>query len=201
LRQLTQVRRVVFPMDHPDFALDDDQISHGARLWANLLSLMATNAWLEQKNRRILELKSGALAVEATPDDYEVAYGIFNAVCKRTVVNLSDTHRKILEGLYELLENNPERDAFTQREIAKAAGVALSTVSDNKTFLVTSAKLMKESDYGLTLVEGAEPYWWQTGELMGGLPTPEQVRAWWEDKDPEPPEGAEHAEHPNKPAQ
>jgi DNA primase len=201
LRQLTQVRRVVFPMDHPDFALDDDQISHGARLWANLLSLMATNAWLEQKNRRILELKSGALAVEATPDDYEVAYGIFNAVCKRTVVNLSDTHRKILEGLYELLENNPERDAFTQREIAKAAGVALSTVSDNKTFLVTSAKLMKESDYGLTLVEGAEPSWWQTGELMGGLPTPEQVRAWWEDKDPEPPEGAEHAEHPNKPAQ
>jgi DNA primase len=201
LRQLTEVRRVVFPMDHPDFALNDDQISHGARLWANLLSLMATNAWLEQKNRRILELKSGARAVEATPDDYEVAYGIFNAVCKRTVVNLSDTHRKILDGLYELLENNPERDAFAQREIAKAAGVALSTVSDNKTFLVMSAKLMKESDYGLTLVEGAEPSWWQTGELMGGLPTPEQVRAWWEDKDPEPPEGAEHTEHPNKPVE
>ena len=59
LRQLTGVRRVVFPLHHPDFALDDDQVSHGARLWANLLSLMATNAWLEQNNRRLLELGDG----------------------------------------------------------------------------------------------------------------------------------------------
>jgi DNA primase len=201
LRQLTEVRRVVLTLKHPDFALDDDQISHGARLWANLLSLMAANAWLEQKNRRILELKSGALAVEATPDDYETAYEIFNAVCKRTVVNLSDTHRKILDGIYELLENNPERDAFPQRGIAKAAGVALSTVSDNKTFLVTSAKLLKETDQGLTLVTGAEPSWWESGELTQALPTPKQVRAWWKDKDPDPPEGAEHAEQPNKSAE
>jgi hypothetical protein len=29
---------------------------------------------------------------------------------------------------------------------------------------------------------------------MTGLPTPEKVRSWWEDRDPRP-EGAEHAEH------
>src|SRR3712207_6238917 len=56
LRQLTAHRRVVFPLRHPDFALDDDQVSHGARLWANLLSVMAAHAWLEQKNRRLLDL-------------------------------------------------------------------------------------------------------------------------------------------------
>ena len=196
LRQLTGVRRVVFPLSHPDFALDDDQISHGARLWANLLSLMVTNAWLEQKNRRILELAEGALAVEATPDDYETAYRIFNAVCKRTVVNLSDAHRKMLDGLYDLHAELPHREGFTHREIAKQAGVSTSTISDNRTFLVMSAKLLKETDGGLALVEGAKPEWWETRELMQGLPTPEQVRAWWEERDPDPPEGADHADQP-----
>jgi DNA primase len=196
LRQLTGVRRVVFPLSHPDFALDDDQISHGARLWANLLSLMVTNAWLEQKNRRILELAEGTLAVEATPDDYETAYRIFNAVCKRTVVNLSDAHRKMLDGLYDLHAELPHREGFTHREIAKQAGVSTSTVSDNRTFLVMSAKLLKETDGGLALVEGAKPEWWETRELMQGLPTPEQVRAWWEERDPDPPEGADHADQP-----
>ena len=109
LRQLTDVRRVVFPLRHPDFALDDDQVSHGARLWANLLSLMATHAWLEQRNRRLLELRSGEVAIEATPDDYAVAYRIFTRVCKRTVVNLSDTHRKILGALYDLHQEFPNR--------------------------------------------------------------------------------------------
>jgi DNA primase len=201
LRQLTDIRRVVFPLNHPDFALDDDGISHGARLWANLLSLLATSAWLEQKNRRILDLGEGDLAVEATPDDYVTAYHIFNAVCKRTVVNISQAHRKILDGLYDLMENNPERYGFRQREIASAAGVALSTVSDNKTFLVTSAKLMKESDDGLALVEGADPSWWESGELLGGLPTPTQVRSWWQQKDPDPPGSAEQAEQPNSGAE
>jgi hypothetical protein len=197
LRSLTEVRRVVFPLDHPDFALDDDQISHGARLWANLLSLLASSAWLEQKNRRLLDLGDEELAIEATPEDYETAYTIFNAVCKRTVVNISEAHRKILDGLHDLMEENPERDGFRQREIAAAAGVALSTVSENKTFLVTSAKLMKESEDGLALVEGAESSWWESGELLGGLPTPAQVKAWWEERNPDPPGGAEQAEQPN----
>jgi DNA primase len=199
LRQLTGVRRVVFPLRHPDFALDDDQVSHGARLWANLLSLMATNAWLEQNNRRLLELGEGAgeafqKAIEATPEDYEAAYRVFTKVCKRTVLNLSDTHRKILGGVYDLHQEQGHREGFTQREVAKAANVSLSTVSDNKTFLVTSAKLLKEAERGLALVEGGDPSWWATGDLMKGLPTPEQVCSWWEERDP-PPEGAEHAEH------
>jgi len=199
LRQLTAIRKVVFPLEHPDFALDDDGISHGARLWANLLSLMATAAWLEQKNRRILDLAppEGTLAIEATPDDYEVAYKIFNAVCKRTVVNLSDTHRGILDGLYELHEHNPERYGFRQREIVEAGGVSLGAVSNHKTFLVMSAKLLKESDDGLALVEGANPSWWETGEMMEGLPTPAQVRSWWEERDPDPPDPPEHGEHMN----
>jgi DNA primase len=199
LRQLTGVRRVVFPLRHPDFALDDDQVSHGARLWANLLSLMATNAWLEQNNRRLLELGDGEgeafqKAIEATPEDYEAAYRVFTKVCKGTVVNLSDTHRKILGGVYDLHQEQGHREGFTQREISTAAGVSVSTVSDNKTFLVTSAKLLKETERGLALVEGADPSWWATGDLMKGLPTPEQVCSWWEERDP-PPEGAEHAEH------
>jgi DNA primase len=203
LRSLTEIRRVVFPLRHADFALDDDQISHGARLWANLLSLMATNAWLEQKNRRTLDLGEDTLAIEATPDDYETAYRIFNEVCKRTVVNLSDTHRSILNGLYKLMENHPERGGFRQREIAEAGGVSLGAVSNHKTFLVMSAKLIKESGDGLCLVEGADPSWWETGEMMEGLPTPAQVRRWWQERGPEPPEHGEHVntdgEEPSNP--
>ncbi len=198
LRQITARRRVVFPLRHPDFALDDDHVSHGARLWANLLSIMATHAWLEQRNRRLLDLTEEGdgtkVAIEATPDEYEAAYRIFTKVCKRTVINLSDTHRKILDAVHDLHEDNPEREGFVQREISTAAGVSLSTVSENKAFLVTSAKLLREPDAGLALVSGADPSWWATGDLMSGLPSPEQVRAWWEDRDL-PPEGAEHAEH------
>jgi hypothetical protein len=76
----------------------------------------------------------------------------------------------------------------------KGAGVSLSTVSDNKTFLVTSAKLLREGEHGLSLVEGADPSWWTSGDLMKGIPTPQKVRSWWEDRDL-PPEGGEHAEH------
>ena len=205
LRQLTAHRRVVFPLRHPDFALDDDQVSHGARLWANLLSIMATHAWLEQKNRLLLDLGEGRAAIEAIPDDYAAAYRIFNKVCKRTVVNISDTHRKILDSLYDLQQQFPNREGFTQREIAKEGKdvpseqrVSQGSISNNKTFLITSAKLMKETDHGLALVEGAEPSWWSQDGIMRGLPTPEQVRAWWEDSDPDPdpsPKGANRATH------
>jgi len=202
LRQLTDQRRVVFPLKHPDFALDDDQVSHGARLWANLLGLMAAHAWLEQRSRRLLDLAgeegdSCAVAIEATPDDYEAAYRVFTKVCKRTVVNLSDTHRKILGALYDLHEEFPNREGFTQREITKGAGVSQSVVSDHKTFLVMSAKLLKETDGGLALVEGAEPSWWASTDLMKGLPTPEKVRSWWEKGDPrpKPSDFADHADH------
>jgi len=203
LRQLTAHRRVVFPLRHPDFALDDDQVSHGARLWANLLSVMASHAWLEQRNRRLLDLGEGKVAIEAIPDDYAAAYRIFNKVCKRTVVNISDTHRKILNSLYDLQQQFPHRKGFTQREIAKEGKdvppeqrVSQGSISNNKTFLVTSAKLIKETEHGLALIEGAEPSWWSQDGIMTGLPTPEQVRAWWEDSDPgPPPKGANRANH------
>jgi DNA primase len=205
LRQLIPHRRVVFPLHHPNFALDDDQVSHGARLWANLLSVMASHAWLEQRSRRLLNLGEGRVAIEAIPDDYAAAYRIFNEVCKRTVVNISDTHRKILNSLYDLQQQFPNREGFTQREIAKEGKdisseqrVSQGSISNNKTFLITSAKLMKETEYGLALVEGAEPSWWSQDGIMRGLPTPEQVRAWWEDSHPDPdpsPKGANRANH------
>jgi DNA primase len=193
-RQLTGVRRVVFGLDHPDFALDDDKISHGARLWANVLGLMVTNAWLEQKSRKVVELPGGELTIEATPVDYEVAYNIFTAVCQRTVVNLSETHRRILDSLYDLHTEFPNREGFSLREIASGAGVSPQTVSNHKTFLTTSAKLIIETDYGLALPEEADPSWWSTDELSAGLPTPEKVKSWWEDVPPDPPSGrAGHA--------
>jgi len=207
LRQLTDIRRVVFPLEHDDFALDDDQLSHGARLWANLLSLAVTNAWCEQRSRRIIQLDENTVAVEATPDDYEVAYGIFTKVCKRTVINLSDTHRSILGTLWDLHHEFPNREGFSQREIAAGGGVSQSQVSENKTFLVTSAKMIRETDHGLALVPGADPSWWSADEeeMMKGLPTPAKVRSWWEDRDPDPegspdpPETADHADHADHP--
>ena len=105
-------------------------------------------------------------------------------------MNISDTHRKILNSLYDLRQQFPNREGFTQREIAKEGKdvpseerVSQGSISNNKTFLVTSAKVMKETDDGLALVEGAEPSWWSQDGIMTGLPTPEQVRAWWEDSD------------------
>jgi hypothetical protein len=121
------------------------------------------------------------------------------------VVNISDTHRKILDSLYDLQQQFPNRKGFTQREIAKEGKdvpseqrVSQGSISNNKTFLITSAKLMKESEDGLALVEGAEPSWWSQDGIMTGLPTPEQVRAWWEDSDPDPdppPKGTNLANH------
>jgi hypothetical protein len=54
---------------------------------------MLAHAWLEQRNREIIELPSGEPAVFAIPEDYEAAYLIFKATCERSILNLSDTHR------------------------------------------------------------------------------------------------------------
>jgi DNA primase len=207
LRQLTHIRRVVFPLEHDDFALDDDQLSHGARAWGNLLSLMATAAWLEQKNRRLIQLDEDTVAVEAAPQDYEIAHEIFAKVCKRTVINLSDTHRRILDALYDLTMEFPNREGFSQREISAGRDFSQSTVSENKTFLARSAKLIREAEHGLALIPGAEPSWWAADEedMMKGIPTPAKVRSWWEARDqhpegsPDPPESADHADHADHP--
>jgi DNA primase len=184
LRQLTEVRRVVFPLKHPDFALDNDDLSHGPRTWAALLGLMCTHAWVEQRNRDLIELPIGERAIVAIPEDYGVAYGIFRATCARTVVNLSKTHRKILDAVYILKEGDPGRDGFSQRKIAKEAGISQTLVSKEKTFLTASAKLLREAEHGLILVADAEPSWWQEGDVMAGFPTPHEVQAWWDENFP-----------------
>lgn len=189
LRSLVAVRRVVFPLEREEFALDNDNVSHGARLWANLLGLMCSHALLEQRNREIIELPTGEKAVVATPDDYAAAYNVFKATSRRTVINLSETHRKILSAVHALHAESPGTDGFTQRAIAEQAGIKQSTVSKQKTFLVTSAKLLKETDNGIALVEGVEPSWWSSDKVMRGFPSPEQVQGWWKEEELTPPEG------------
>ncbi len=189
LRCLTQVRRVVFPLDAEGFCFDSDTVSHGARLWTNLLGLMLAHAWLEQRNRNIMELTNGERAIVATPDDYEAAYAIFKATCERSVVNLSDTHRAILDAVYEL-SSQSTFEGFSLRKIAEAAGVHHSTVAEHKTYLTKSAKLLKEGEGGLDLVSDAEPAWWRKDDLLVGFPRPEQVRHWWEERGCSSPESA-----------
>jgi hypothetical protein len=130
---------------------------------------------------------------------------VFTKVAKRSVVNLSETHRKILGALYDLQQEFPSREGLSQREIKAGASVSQSVVSENKTFLVTSAKLLKETESGLALVEGAEPSWWDSGDLTKGLPSPAKVRAWWDEQDPPPrggggesAKGAGHADHADR---
>jgi hypothetical protein len=187
----------VFELDHKEFCFNSDQVSHGARLWGNLLGLMLAHAWLEQRNREIVELSNGERAIVATPEDYEAAYNIFEATCERSVVNLSETHRKILDAVHELKQETDLADGFSQRKIADKARVSVSTVSEHKTYLTKSVKLLREAEGGgLTLVVEAEPSWWEKGDLLVGFPRPGQVRDWWEEQRPAgAPARAEHAEH------
>jgi DNA primase len=185
LRQLTAVRRVVFRIAHEDFAYDDDKVSHGARLWANLLGLMSAHAWLEQRNRRILDLGEDEQAIEATPDDYEAAFNVFTEVCRRTTVNLSETHRKILNGIHLCMQEDSLRDGFTTREIADKGGISHQAVSKHKTYLVSSAKLIHDGVDGLILNVGVTESDWQLGDFSKGLPSPEQVREWWDPDGPD----------------
>ena len=196
LTSQTATRRVVFLLDKEAFCFDSDEVSHGARLWTNLLGLMLAHAWLEQRNREVLELDRGARVVVATLEDYEAAYAVFKATCERSVVNLSDTHRAILDAVYEL-SSQSTFDGFSLRKIADAAGVHHSTVAEHKTFLTKSAKLLREVEGGLDLVSGAEPSWWRKGDALVGFPRPEQVRRWWEGGVGSASESARQARHPN----
>lgn len=207
LRSLTEVRRVIFDVDHEGFTFDSDSVSHGSRLWANLLGLMLAHAWLEQNNREIRELPSGERAVVATPEDYEAAYTIFQATCERSVINLSDTHRRILDAVHALREeaDSSDRfvsDGFSQRKIAERAHLHHSTVQEQRTFLTKSVKLLRETEGGaLALVADAEPSWWSKGEVLAGFPRPEQVRDWYEGRasgeESTSPESARQPRHPD----
>jgi hypothetical protein len=196
LRSLTAKRRVVFPLDRKEFCFDSDTVSHGARLWANLLGLMLAHAWLEQRNRESRELADGEKAIVATAEDYEAAYNIFKATCERSVVNLSDTHRAILDAVYDLKSESVLVGGFSLRKIAEKAGVHHSTVAEHKTYLTRSAKLLREADEGgLDLVAGAEPSWWRKADLLIGFPRPEQVWRWWEESSPLASESVRQARH------
>jgi hypothetical protein len=206
LGSLAGIRRVVFPLTHEQFRFDRDDVSHGARLWANILGLMCANAWLEQLNREVIELPSGEKAIVATPTDYAAAYGVFKATCERSVVNLSDTHRRILDAVYELhREYEYRRDYFddrswSQREIERRTGVPQSTISAQKSYLVKSVKLLVEDyDGKLGLVKDADPSWWRKEGALDGLPKPKQVWAWWNgEDDPTDPETPGRPGHPPK---
>jgi hypothetical protein len=209
LRSLTSVRKVVIPVEDERFHFASDEVSHGARLWTNMLSLMATHAWLEQRNREMIELPGGGQAVVASAEDYEAAYQIFEATCERSVLNLSETHKKILDAMYQLQKEPVDGSdwlswtGLSQRKIAQAAGVSQSTVSENKTFLVKSAKLVRPAGQGgLALVKDAEPSWWNTGDALLGFPKPDEVRSWWGGHDPTPsgPEGTDRADHEPEPS-
>jgi hypothetical protein len=195
LRSLTALRRVVFPLDREEFCFDSDTVSHGARLWANLLGLMLAHAWLEQRNRDVMELASGEMAIVAVPEDYEAAYAVFETTCERSVVNLSDTHRAILDAVYEL-SCQSIFDGFSLRKIAEKAGVHHSTVAEHKTYLTKSAKLLKEVEGGLDLVSDAEPSWWRKDDLLVGFPRPEQVGRWCEEGGYSSAESARQARQP-----
>jgi hypothetical protein len=200
LTSLTATRRVVFLLDAEGFCFDSDEVSHGARLWTNLLGLMLAHAWLEQRNREVLELDRGERAVVATPEDYEAAYDVFKTTCERSVVNLSDTHRAILDAVYEL-SSQSTFDGFSLRKIADAAGVHHSTVAEHKTYLTKSAKLLREVEGGLDLVADANPSWWRKGDALVGFPRPEQVRRWWEEGVDSASESARQARHPDNEGQ
>ena len=181
LRSLARCRRVVFPLDVEAFCFDSDTVSHGARLWTNLLGLMLAHAWLEQRNRESMDLASGERAIIATPEDYEAAYNVFKAICERSVVNLSDTHRAILDAVYDLKQQSSFADGYSLRKIADQADVHHSTVAEHKTYLTRSVKLLREAEGGLDLVGDAVPSWWHKGDLLIGFPRPEQVWRWWEE--------------------
>ena len=202
LESLTEVRRVVFDLEHGGFCFDSNQVSHGARLWGNLLGLMLAHTWLEQRCREVVELANGERAVLATPEDYEAAYRIFEATCERSILNLSDTHRKILDAVHELQAQATFSEGFSQRKIADQAGLHHSSVGEHKTFLTKSAKLLRETeDGGLALVAEANPDWWRKGELLDGFPRPEQVRTWWTENNGGPdPESARQARHQHEEA-
>lgn len=212
LKTLTDIRKVVLPKDNENFRFESDKVSHGARLWTNVMGLMCTHAWLEQRNRKVIKLNNGEEAIEATAKDYEVAYEVFKATCERSVINLSDTHRKILDAVYALKGEARDdlNDFFSpgvgQRKIQEKSKelhdkgyVRQASISDNKSFLVKSAKLLWEPEGGgLALVKDADPSFWEKGDTLDGFPRPEQVKIWWsKDGSPDPtPDGP--VSHPNE---
>lgn len=178
--QNAEVRRVTVPINHPDFSIDNDELDSAARIWTNLLGLTIAHAWLEQKNRKIITL-GGKPTVVMQPQDYEVALGLFEAVAGRTVINLSDMHRKILGAAYQLDQDPKTKNpnGYSQLKISEKARVSQSSVSINLTYLRKSAKLLDDRTQRIKLAHGVEPSTWDKGKVMAGFPTPELAREHW----------------------
>ena len=183
-RSLTEVRKVVIPFgDHEGFKLSNEDISHGARLWGNLLGLMCAHAWLEQRNREIREVKGGARAVVATAEDYEAAYDLIKDVGSRSIVNLGETHRKIVQAVHDLREKDTfDSDGYSVRAIAKRAEISPGTVSKNRTFLTKSAGLLYETESKrLQVVDDIDPALLESADVktaLEGFPDPSKVAEW-----------------------
>jgi hypothetical protein len=175
---------VVIPFgDHEGFKLSNEDISHGARLWGNLLGLMCAHAWLEQRNREIREVKGGARAVVATAEDYEAAYDLIKDVGSRSIVNLGETHRKIVQAVHDLREEDTfDSDGYSVRAIAKKAGISPGTVSKNRTFLTKSAGLLYETESKrLQVVDDIDPALLESADVktaLEGFPDPSKVAEW-----------------------
>ena len=184
LKKLAAVRRVVIPKRDERFRLSSGEVSHGARVWRNFLSLMLTNAWLEQKNREVITLATGEQAVVADADDYRVAYEVFEQTSKRSIVNLGDTHRSILDAVHALERGEKggrlQEVGFSLRKIGEVAGCSYQTVKNHKSYLTQSAGMLRELDNGsLRLIKDADPSWWRSGKTLKGFPLPGQVNEWW----------------------
>jgi hypothetical protein len=123
---------------------------------------MCAHAWLEQRNREVREVSDASPAVVATAADYEAAYAIFKATSKRSVVNLSDTHRKIVQAVYDLaLTTQFASDGFSTKKIADQAGISKGTISKNRAYLTMSVGLLYETvEKKLAISEDADPSWW-----------------------------------------
>jgi hypothetical protein len=128
----------------------------------------------------------------ATAEDYEAAYKLFKANSSRSAVNVGDTHRKILDAVYELTNENPFEDsAFGVRKIAEKAGISPGTVTKNRAFLTKSLGFLwePEDEKGLALVPGVGPEDWAGGNALEGFPLPFEVRKWQEGTPPSPEPG------------
>lgn len=120
-------------------------------------------------------------------------------------MNISDSHRRILDAVYQLQQDdrntiffNDKDKSWSQREIARRTGVPQSTISAQKSYLAKSLKLLvEEYDGKLRLADDADPWLWRKEGVLDGLPKPKQVWAWWRAQhDPPDPGTPGRPDHP-----
>jgi hypothetical protein len=177
LPSLTDVRKVVIPFaGREEFRLSNEDISHGARLWGNLLGLMCAHAWLEQRNREKRDVK-GSKAVVATAEDYEAAY---KRDQERRQPFYSQPRRYTPQDRASRPRPQGGRQVRFRRllgpGVAKKAGISPGTISKNRTFLTISAGLLYETESKqLQIVDDIDPKLLEDVDVkneMKGFPDP-----------------------------